>query len=106
MIDPGVDIEFGQALIDMLGPGLAPMLDQLDTVPVAHLGAEAVFVDLAHGQHDMGVRLGLAIRADIPMHIEISDHALIDKLALNKVAGEIDALGLVHLSRNGELDLT
>lgn len=32
----------------------------------------------------MGVRLGLTISVDIPVNIEVGDHALIDKLALTK----------------------
>ena len=39
------------------------------------------------------------------MHIEIGDHALIDKLGLHEVAGQFDALRLCHLARNGELHL-
>ena len=46
VIDARVDIEFGQPLIDMLGPALAPLLDQFGLVPVAHLRAEPVFVRL------------------------------------------------------------
>jgi hypothetical protein len=81
------------------------MLEQLGAIPVAHLGAEPVFADLARRQHDMRVRLGLAVGADIPMHIEIGDHPAIDELALDEVARQPDALGLVQLARNRKLDL-
>lgn len=67
--------------------------------------AEAVLVHGSHGQHDMGVGLGRPILGHVPMHIEVGDHALIDKLRLHEVAGEFDALGLRHLARKGELDL-
>ena len=53
----------------------------------------------------MGMGLGHPVLAHVPMHIEVGDHALIDKLGLHKVAGEFDALGLRHLARKGELDL-
>ena len=53
----------------------------------------------------MGMGLGLAIRADVPMHIQIGDHAARDELAFDKVSRQIDALCLVQLARNGELDL-
>jgi hypothetical protein len=38
------------------------------------------------------------------MHIEVGDHAAIDKLGLHEIAGKLDALGLAHLARDGELD--
>jgi len=53
----------------------------------------------------MGVRLGHPIFADIPVDIEIGNHALFNELGLHKVAGQHNALALVHLARNGELDL-
>jgi len=49
MIDAGVDIELRQPLVDMLGPAFAPLLDQRLLVPLAHLRAEAVLSDFAHG---------------------------------------------------------
>jgi hypothetical protein len=111
VIDPGVDIEFGEPLVHVLGPGFAPVRKQLGFVPLADFGAEArlsIVADfhLAHAQHDMRVRLGFAVRPNIPMDIEIGDHAAIDKLALDKVAGQLDAIRLDHLAGNGELDLT
>ena len=105
MVDTRVDIEFGKALIGKLGPAFAPALDHLGAVPVAHLRPEAVLIDRPHRQHDMRMGLRHAVLADIPMHIEVSDHALIDKLGLHEVAGKLDALGLCHLARNGELHL-
>ena len=105
MIDARVDVEFGQALIGKLGPALAPALDQLGAVPVAHLRAKTVLVDRAHGQHDMGMGFGHAVLGHVPMHIEIGDHAPIDELGLNEVAGQFDALRLAHFARDGEFDL-
>ena len=98
MVDPRVDVEFGQALIGKLGPAFAPALDHLGAVPVPHLRAKTVLVpihaDLAHGQHDMGMGFGHAVFGHIPMHIEIGDHAPIDEFGPNEVAGEFDALCL------------
>ena len=86
------------------------MGEQFGTVPVAHLCAErraAVFAidDLAHGQHDMRVGLCLAISANVPMHIEIGDHAAIDELSSDKVARQLNRLRLRHLSWQSKLDL-
>ena len=105
MVDPRVDVEFGQALVGMLGPAFAPALDHLGAVPVPHLRAKAVLVHRAHGQHDVGMGFGHAVLAHIPMHIEIGDHAPIHELGLHEVAGQFDALSLRHLARDGELDL-
>ena len=95
MVDPRVDVEFGQALIGKLGPAFAPALHHLGAVPVPHLLAKTVLVHRAHGQHDMGMGFGHAVLGHIPMHIEIGDHAPIDEFALNEVAGEFDALRFV-----------
>ena len=105
MVDPRVDVEFGQALIGKLGPAFAPALDHLGAVPVPHLLAKTVLVHRAHGQHDMGMGFGHAVLGHVPMHIEIGDHAPIDEFAPNEVAGEFDALRLRQLARDGEFDL-
>ena len=105
MVDPRVDVEFGQPLIGELGPAFAPALDHLGAVPVPHLRAKTVLVHRAHGQHDMGMGFGHAVLGHVPMHIEIGDHAPIHEFAPNEVAGEFDALRLSHLARDGELDL-
>jgi hypothetical protein len=78
VIDAGVYVEFGETRIDMVRPALAPILDKRRAVPVSCLAAETVRADLAQAEHDMGVGLGLSIRAFIPMHIEIGDHAARD----------------------------
>ena len=49
--------------------------------------------------------LGYAIDADIPMHVEVGDHSSIDKLLGDEVARQRDALLLIQLARDGELDL-
>ncbi len=110
VIDAGIDIELGHALVGMAGPCLAPVGEQFGPVPVAHLGAErsiAVFAydDLAHGEHDMRMGLRLTIYSDVPMHIEIGDHAPIDELGFDKVPGKFDRLLLCHLPWQRKLDL-
>ena len=105
VVDPRLDAQLGQALVDMGGPGFAPMLQLLGAVPLPHLGAEAVLIYRAHGQHDMGVRLELAVRADVPMDVEIGNHAAIHELGLDEVAGQFDALFLCQFARDGELHL-
>jgi hypothetical protein len=105
VVDPRVDVELGQPLVGELGPAPAPAFHYLGAVPVAHLAAEAVLVHRPHGQHDMGMGFGHAVFGHVPMHVEIGDHAPIDELAPNEVAGELDPLGLGHLARKGEFDL-
>src|SRR3546814_2668504 len=92
-------------LVDMIGPGHAPFLQQRRAVPLAHLLAEALRANLAHRQHDMRVRLGLPVLAHVPMYIHVRDHAAFDELLFDKIAGELDALLLVQLARNRELHL-
>src|SRR3546814_2239930 len=80
---------------------------QFVAVPFADLGAElgrSVFADpdLAHRQHDMRVRLRQPVGTDIPMDIEIGDHAPVDELGLYKITSELDALFLRHLARSEE----
>ena len=73
MVDPGVNIEFGQPLVDVLGPALSPPLHHLRAVPVADLRAETVLVHAAHGEHDMGMGFGHPVLAYVPMHIQVGD---------------------------------
>ena len=105
MIDACIDIEFGKPLVRVLRPTLAPFLQQVGAVPVAVLLAEPVLVDVAQGQHDTGVRLGPAVGADIPMHVEVGDHPARNELPFDELARQPDALGLVQLAWNGELHL-
>jgi hypothetical protein len=105
VIDPRVDVEFGQALIGDLGPAFAPALDHVRAVPVPDLLTKAVLVDRAHGQHDMGMGLGHPICTVVPMDIEVGDHAQTYELGLHEVAGKLDPLSTCHLAWNGELHL-
>jgi hypothetical protein len=51
------------------------------------------------------VWLGVAVRAEIPMLVEIGYHAAADELVAHEVARERDALFLRHFARDRELDL-
>ena len=104
MVDPRVNIQLGKTLVHMVGPRLAPLLQERRAVPLDNLLAEALPVDFAHRQHDVRVRLGLAVLPHVPMHIEVGHHAAFDKLLFDEIAGELDALLLVQLARNRELD--
>src|SRR3546814_19135296 len=99
-IDARIDIELGKALVDVFGPALAPLLDQFGAVPVAHLRAEAININLAQRQHHVRVRFGEAISTDVPVHIEIGDHAKFAELTFDEVSGQGDALRLVDLARD------
>jgi len=105
VIDPCVDVAFRQSAVHMIGPALAPLLDQCGLVPVADLGTEAVLGHAAHRQHDMRVRLGLAVVANVPMDIEIGDHAFLDELGFHELARQLDVFFLRQLAGQGELDL-
>src|SRR3546814_7677730 len=96
VIDACVDIKLGKALVDMIGPRFAPVGEKFGAVPVADFGSKTLLVHLAHGQHDMGVWLGFAVSADIPMNIEVGDHPAIDKLATYKVTGQLDSRSEEH----------
>ena len=51
------------------------------------------------------MRLRLAVAADVPVHVEVSDHPAGDELLGDKLAGERDALLAGQFARDGELDL-
>ena len=89
----------------MLGPGRSPVGEKVGAVPVTDLAAEPFGTGFAHRQHHMGVGLGLAVRAHVPMDVEVGDHAVIDEPALHEVPRQGDPLGLIQLSRDRELDL-
>ena len=105
MIDPRLDPKLGHARVGTGRPRFPPMLQLVGPVPVAHLGAEPVLIHAAHGEHDVRVRLRLAVRAGIPMHVEVGDHTARDELFCDELAGERDAVRLRQLARDRELDL-
>ena len=105
MVNPRVDVEFGQALIGKRGPAFPPALDHFGAVPVPDLPAKPVLVHRTHGQHHMGMGFGHAVFGHVPMYVEIGDHAPVDEFAPNEVAGEFDALRFTHFAGEREFDL-
>src|SRR3546814_11196980 len=81
----------------MVGPRLAPLLQERRAVPLDYLLAEAVRADFTHRQHDMRFRLGLAVLAHVPMHLAVGHHAAFDELLFDELAVELDALLLVPI---------
>ena len=105
MVDPHVVPKLCQPLVRQRGPALPPSAQQPPVVPGQHLLAKAVARNLAHGQHDVRVRLQLAIRFPRPMHVEVRHHAACHKLLTNEVLRQRNPLGLRQFARQGELDL-
>ncbi|MCY1169339.1 hypothetical protein D9M73_93640 [compost metagenome] len=105
VIDTGFDAERCQPVVDVLGPAFAPLLEQRRRVPLAHLRAEPVRSDLAGGEHDMGMGFGLAVGADVPVDVEIGDHAAADELLGHKLASERHALRFRQFARDRGFDL-
>src|SRR3546814_11957296 len=89
----------------MVDPRLAPLLQERRAVPLDYLLAEAVRADFTHRQHDIRVRLWLAVLAHVPMHIEVGHHAAFDDLLFDGLSGELALLLLVQIARNRALDV-
>ena len=95
VIDAGVVPQLGQARIGHLCPALTPAGQQRRRIPVPHLGAKAglalmagrasASLDRAHGEHDVRVRLSLAVRALAPMHVQVRHHAATHKLVAHEI---------------------
>ena len=93
-----------QGKVGILRPCLAPPLQNLDGVPVAVLGGEALGGDLAGGQQDMGVVVAVIAFAPWRMKGDVGHHAAIHKLPLAEVAHQQGALPVVQLSGQGHPD--
>src|SRR3546814_15541032 len=102
MVDARLDPERRATVVDVARPGLAPMLKKGGRIPVADLCAKAFWRHFTHSEHDMRMRLGFAVDADVPMHVEIGDHAAFDELTLDELAPERDPLLVRHPARAGE----
>lgn len=61
--------------------------------------------NLAHGQHDVRVRLQLAIRRTGPVHVQVRHHAAPDELLAHEVPHQPDRLGSSQLARQCDLDV-
>ena len=108
MVDPRVDVEFGQALIGKLGPAFAPALDHLRAVPLPHLLAKAVLVPsptwrMVSMTWAWGLGMPSSAMSQCTLRSAIMPRS--HEFAPNEVAGEFDALCLSHLARDGEFDL-
>jgi hypothetical protein len=76
MVNPGVMSRPLQGVVCVLPPLIAPLLQHLLFVPVAVLLTESIFVNVAHGQHDVGVWV-------FTLHVvkgHVRHHALTHKL--------------------------
>jgi hypothetical protein len=93
-----------QGKVGILRPCLAPPLQNLDGVPVAVLGGEALGGDLAGGQQDMGVVVAVIAFAPWRMKGDVGHHAPVHELALAEVAHQLDALPVVQLGGQGHPD--
>ena len=78
-------------------PRLAPALQNLDLVPVAVLGGEAVCIHLTGGQQNMGVMVALVARAPRRVKGDVSHHATVHELRLRVVADQGDTLRMGQL---------
>ena len=112
VIDANVLVHLGQPDIDQLGPARAPDPQQRLVVPAALLEAETRLLrmplsrhDPPHRQHDVRMRLRLAVGGPAPMHVQVGHHAARDELLAGEVAHQPDRLALAQLARQGELDL-
>jgi hypothetical protein len=105
VIDARIDVELGEARVDVLSPGFAPVVEQVGTVPVTDLRAEPVLADAPGRQHHVRMRLGLTVGTHVPVNIEVGDHPARYEFAVDEIACQPNALGLIQLAWNGELDL-
>src|SRR3546814_17264746 len=105
MVDARLDPERRATVVDVARPGLAPMLKKGGRIPVADLCAKAFWRHFTHSEHDMRMRLGFAVDADVPMHVELGDHAAFDELPLAELARARAPLPVRHLPRDGDLTL-
>lgn len=80
--------------VGVLLPRFAPRLQQRFGVPVAHLRAESIRPDGAHGELHMSVKVAVVTFAARCMQAHIGNHAGVDELALDKLADQVEPLAL------------
>jgi hypothetical protein len=105
VIEPDIVPEFDQPLIRQLRPTLTPANQYLGAVPVSHLPAKPVRPGLTHRQHDMRVRLRLAVSRPAPMHVEVRHDAVRHELFTHEILRQPDRLRLGQLAWQGKLHL-
>lgn len=110
MIDPRLRISPLKREVHVIGlrsPALVkdPVLDgactvvlgtvnvtEVDVVPIPPLFAEAVRLDVPHGEHNMCTGLLAAVRSLQVVNVYVGDHPVRDVLVLNVIADELDPL--------------
>ena len=106
MVDADLVPQLRQALVGAGRPRLTPPLQFSNAVPLAHLPAKPLRPGLAHRQHHVRMRLGLAVRVHRPMHVQIGHHPARNELLRDEVARERHPLLSAQLPRQRELHLT
>ncbi len=105
VIHPLVDVAALKGLVDVIGPGRAPVHQQLLGVPVAVLGTEPLGANLASGQHDMRMMVPLIPFTPRGVQGDVSDHPAGDELRLNEPAHQIAVLFWRQLGGQGHAHL-
>ena len=105
MVDPQRVARPLQGGVAVLRPGFPPVLQHCHGVPVAVLGGEAVRIDLAGGQQDMGVVVALVAGQPRRMERDVRDHAPIHEGPLAEGADQRDPLRVAQLGRQRHPDL-
>ena len=94
-----------QGGVAVLRPGFPPVLQNRHGVPVAVLGGEPLGVDLAGGEHDVGVVVALVAGQPRRVQGDVRDHATVHEGPLAEVADQLDALRVAQLGGQGHPDL-
>ena len=86
-------------------PRLAPTLQNLDLVPVAVLGGEALGTDLAGGQQNMGMMVALVARAPRCVQGDVGHHAPVHEMIAHERPHQRHPLVVGQLGGQGHADL-
>ena len=86
-------------------PGFAPAFQNLDLVPVAVFGGEALGANLAGGQQNVGMVIAIIAIAPWRVQGDIRDHATVHELFLGEVPDQLDTLRMGQLGRQGHAHL-
>jgi hypothetical protein len=103
VINAGVVPQIVQPRVRPLRPPLPPVDEKLRAVPVPRLRPEPVALHAAHRQHDVRVRLRLAVGAPAPVHVQVRHHPARDELLAHEVLRQRDRLGPRQLARQRHL---
>ena len=106
MVDFTRRLDLAQIAVRVIGPALAPILQQLLAVPRAVFAFKAVRTNGTGGQHDMGMVIALIAILAGGMKRHVRNHAPIDKGGLHKGPHQIAPLCVVQLVGQGYRHLT